>query len=329
MDPRIPDVNTVRMAVDLACRAPSVHNSQPWQWTYSDGRLDLFSDRSRLLTSADPSARQLVLSCGAALHHLQVAATALKWSTEIDRLPMGEHSNHLAQIRFSHGARPVSHDFDLVAAIRRRHSDRRPFAPPSTDTGFPGPLHEMLRPGIQVTVLPQDARTVLGSATELTAALRRYDSAYQTEIHWWTGHSVDEVGIPPEALATAEQSAHVEIGRRFPPGSRTSVDTPGADRSTVVVVSTDSDGREDWLRAGEALSAVLLEATAVRLATCPLTHVTEFGRSREMIRTLLPGDGCPQALVRIGTTAPENRPKPTPRLPTDSVLTVTTRRPVR
>ena len=57
MDPRIPDVNTVRMAVDLACRAPSVHNSQPWQWTYSDGRLDLFSDRSRLLASADPSAR--------------------------------------------------------------------------------------------------------------------------------------------------------------------------------------------------------------------------------------------------------------------------------
>lgn len=329
MDPRIPDVNTVRMAVDLACRAPSVHNSQPWQWTYSDGRLDLFSDRSRLLASADPSARQLVLSCGAALHHLQVAATALKWSTDIDRLPMGEHSNHLATIRFGHGARPASHDFDLVAAIRKRHSDRRPFAPPSPDVDFPGPLHEMLRDGTQVTVLPQNARTVLGAATELTAALRRYDSAYQLEIHWWTGRSVDFVGVPPEALATAEQSAHVEIGRRFPPGSQTSADPPDPDRSTIVVVSTEADGRADWLHAGEALSAVLLEATSARLATCPLTHVTEFGQSREMIRTLLPGGGHPQALVRIGTTAPENRPAPTPRLPTESILTVTVRRPVR
>ncbi|WP_072810411.1 Acg family FMN-binding oxidoreductase [Rhodococcus zopfii] len=326
MDPRIPDVNTVRMAVDLACRAPSVHNSQPWRWTYTDGRLDLFSDRSRLLPSIDPTARQLVLSCGAALHHLQVAATALKWSTEIDRLPMGEHSNHLASIRFSHGARPASHDFDLVAAIRRRYSDRRPFAPPSTGTGFPGPLNEMLRPGTQLTVLPQDARPVLGAATELTAALRRYDSTYQMEIHWWAGHSADSVGIPPDALATAEQSARVEIGRWFPPGSRSSTGAPGADHSTVVVISTEGDGREDWLRAGEALSAVLLEATADRLATCPLTHLTEFGQSREMIRTLLPGNGCPQALVRIGTTAPEDRPKPTPRLPTDSVLTVNARR---
>lgn len=329
MDPRIPDVNTVRMAVDLACRAPSVHNSQPWQWRYSDGHLDLFTDRSRLLTSTDPSARQLVLSCGAALHHLQVAATALKWSTEIDRLPMGEHSNHLASIRFRPGARPASHDFDLMAAIRRRHSDRRPFAAPSPGTGFDGALREMLRPGTQVTVLPQEARTVLGAATELTAAMRRYDSAYQTELHWWTGHFGTEVGIPPEALATAEQSTYVEIGRRFPPGSRTSAEAPGVDHSTIVVVSTAGDGRADWLRAGEALSAVLLEATADRLATCPLTHVTEFVQSREMIRTLLPDSGCPQALVRIGTTAPENRPKPTPRLPTDSVLTVTTRRPSR
>ncbi|WP_420751371.1 Acg family FMN-binding oxidoreductase [Rhodococcus sp. O3] len=329
MDPRIPDVNTVKMAVDLACRAPSVHNSQPWRWTYSDGHLDLFSDRSRLLPSTDPSARQLVLSCGAALHHLQIAATALKWSTEIERLPVGEHSNHLASIRFSHGARPASHDFDLVAAIRRRYSDRRPFAPPSAGTGFPGPLREVLHPGTRVTVLPEDARQVLGAATELTAAMRRYDSAYQTELHWWTGHCVESVGIPPEALATAEQSARVDIGRRFPPGSRTSGEAPDIDRSTVLVVSTEGNTCEDWLRAGEALSAVLLEATVDRLATCPLTHVTEFGQSREMIRTLLPEGGCPQALVRVGTTAPENRPKPTPRLPTDSVFTVTVRRATR
>ncbi len=170
-----------------------------------------------------------------------VAATALKWSTEIDRLPMGEHSNHLASIRFSHGARPAR----TISISSRRFAGAIPTAGRSRrrrPTPASPPLHEMLRPGTRVTVLDQGARTVLGAATELTAAVRRYDSAYQTEIHWWTGHTVDTVGIPPEALATAEQSAHVEIGRRFPPGTRTSADTPGADRSTVVLVSTEATG---------------------------------------------------------------------------------------
>jgi hypothetical protein len=26
------DTDTLRAAVQLACRAPSLHNSQPWQW---------------------------------------------------------------------------------------------------------------------------------------------------------------------------------------------------------------------------------------------------------------------------------------------------------
>src|SRR5680860_344648 len=40
MDINIPDSNVVRIAVDLACRAPSVHNSQPWRWRYTEGCLD-------------------------------------------------------------------------------------------------------------------------------------------------------------------------------------------------------------------------------------------------------------------------------------------------
>ena len=56
MNSTIPDDNVVRIAVDLACRAPSVPNSQPWQWTYTDGQLDLYTERGRVLASTDPTA---------------------------------------------------------------------------------------------------------------------------------------------------------------------------------------------------------------------------------------------------------------------------------
>ena len=64
-------------AVQLACRAPSLHNSQPWQWVAEGGAgLQLFVDRSRILYSADKSGREAHISCGAVLHHLRVAMAA-------------------------------------------------------------------------------------------------------------------------------------------------------------------------------------------------------------------------------------------------------------
>ncbi|MCZ4584338.1 MULTISPECIES: Acg family FMN-binding oxidoreductase [Rhodococcus] len=322
VDTTIPDENVVRIAVDLACRAPSVHNSQPWQWTYADGQLDLYTERGRLLASTDPSGRQLVVSCGAALNHLQTALTGLKWSVDIRRVPEGPHSGHLATIRFRHDARPQSHDFDLLAAIRHRYSDRRPFGPVSVKTPLPATLTDMARGmDVHLTVLGQDARPTLAKATELTAAARKYDSAYQAELHWWAGHSIPQGGIPSDSLATAENRDRVDIGRRFPAGRDNDTGT-AIDRSTVLVLSTETDGRGAWLRAGEALSAVLLEATVGGLATCPLTHTTELRQSREMIRGLLPDRGFPQALIRVGTTEKKSPPRQTPRRPVESVFSI-------
>ena len=82
-----PDPPVVEMMVELACRAPSVHNSQPWKWSYADGYVDLHTDRTRLLSTIDPTGRQLTISCGAALDHLEKAATTFKWATEVELLP--------------------------------------------------------------------------------------------------------------------------------------------------------------------------------------------------------------------------------------------------
>jgi hypothetical protein len=45
-------------AVQLACRAPSLHNSQPWQWVGEGVGLHLYVDHSRILPSTDKSGRE-------------------------------------------------------------------------------------------------------------------------------------------------------------------------------------------------------------------------------------------------------------------------------
>jgi nitroreductase len=46
----MPDRKVILDTVTLACRAPSLHNSQPWRWKVADGAaLHLFADRKRLV----------------------------------------------------------------------------------------------------------------------------------------------------------------------------------------------------------------------------------------------------------------------------------------
>src|SRR5437763_6178512 len=122
-----PDDETVRSAIELAIQAPSIHNSQPWLWRMADRSLHLFADPSRVLPATDPAGRDLMLSCGAVLHHARVAFAALGWASSVHRLPNPAERGHLAAIEFRRRD-ATADDIALAAAIGRRRTDRRRFS---------------------------------------------------------------------------------------------------------------------------------------------------------------------------------------------------------
>jgi hypothetical protein len=85
-------------AAEHALRAPSVHNTQPWRWRIRPEAIELHADWNRYLPATDPDRRDLILSCGAALHHVQVACAARGLAVEVDRLPDPQNSGHLATV---------------------------------------------------------------------------------------------------------------------------------------------------------------------------------------------------------------------------------------
>ena len=112
------------------------------------------------------------------------------------------------------------------------------------------------------------------------------------------------------------------MAREFPAGTLAG-DSPTADRSEIVALSTYDDSHACALGCGEALSAVLLEATMVGLATCPLTHLTELDASRDIVRALIGGTREPQLLIRIGRVpALAEHPPMTPRRALADVLRI-------
>ncbi|WP_036494728.1 Acg family FMN-binding oxidoreductase [Nocardia sp. BMG111209] len=321
----IPDQPTVRTALRLAGRAPSIHNTQPWRWVFDGRRLHLYADPDRVLPAADPRGRQQLISCGAVLHHARTAFALAGWHTDTERLPDPHRPDHLADIDFRPWPDPPAGVPRRARAIGERYSDRLPMLPPPDFDataralrGLAGPHH------VESDVLPEEARARLAEISEQAAEAHRDDLFYQRELNWWTGHSDVVEGVPEAALVSAEEASRTGVARAFPAAAHSARRSELTDAARLVVLSCASEGHAEWLRTGEALSAVLLECAASGLSTCALTHLTEPGIGRRMIAAMLPHPAQPEVVIRIGIAPDDTRPIPTPRRPLDDYLEIRT-----
>ncbi|WP_431239779.1 Acg family FMN-binding oxidoreductase [Mycolicibacterium aichiense] len=317
------DPQVIANAVELACRAPSVHNSQPWRWVAQGPSLKLFLDADRVPHATDRSGREAVISCGAVLDHLRVAVAAAGWQAIIARFPNPNEPEHLATIDFS----PMEFVTDAVRsradAILARRTDRLPLAPPPDWTSFESVLRATIDTDrVAIRVLPESVRPQLAQASRLTESLRRYDASYHAELAWWTAPYEVSDGVPHSSLVSVTERDRVDVARVFPAAEHADRRPEVVkDRSTILVLTTFGDSRRDALVCGEVLSDVLLEATLAGLATCTLTHMTELAASRDVVRALTGTADDPQLLIRVGL-APVIAPSPpaTPRRPLSDVL---------
>jgi nitroreductase len=324
MSKRAPGFEVIQEAVRLACRAPSLHNSQPWRWVVKGPTLHLYADLTQMMNSADPEGREIYLSCGAALDHLVVAMADVGWYTAVRRFPDAHDPLHIATMDFRRAAMGMTERTHArAAAISKRRTDRRPFGAPIDWSDFESYLRQTVHPyQVMFDVVPDDARPTLAFASRLTETMRANDPSYAAELSWWTSPLPYGKGVPPSALPSSAMSGRVDIARGFgTPNDAPPAEGGSIDESKIVVLSTHrEDNRLDVVRCGEALSAVLLECTAAGLATCTLTHLTELAQSRAVVRGLTRDSGTPQLLVRVGRAVTDESLAATPRMPIAEAL---------
>lgn len=316
------EIGVIENAVRLACRAPSLYNAQPWLWVADGGRLDLFLDPSRAL-HADRSMREAHIGCGAVLEHLRVTMAAAGWTANVDRFPDPDDPTHLATAEFIPAERVTDHERRRADAVLQRRTDRLPFFAPVDWESFEPLLRSKVHAGsVRLDTLPEEMRPRLAEAARLTESLRLYDSAYHSELDWWTAPFEVSEGIPFSSLVSAAESDRVAVNRAFPftynRERRTEI---RRDFSKILMLSTEDDSPANALACGEALSTVLLECTMVGLATCPVAQLTELSATRDLLRALTGHTDLPQVLIRVGVApALDTVPSPTPRRPLADVL---------
>lgn len=310
----------MRQIIELACRAPSVHNTQPWSWRVDGGRIDLFADLSRQLPVTDGQGRSLTISCGAALHHALVAAAGLGLKARVTRLPDPRNPSHLASIELVASRRTSQAAADL-RALEQRCTDRRRFTSwPVSGERLSALARATPARDVHTTpIVDIPDRFRLELLASRAIELQRADTRVTAEQHRWVDHSSVD-GIPLTSLDTSARGG--VRSNRFSHANDDRLDDLLQGSDGILVISTDHDDAAGWLRAGEALSAMWLKATCEGLSVVPLSQVIEVEETRLSLQhQVLGGLVHPQILVRIGWQQIGRTELPrTPRRPVDDVL---------
>jgi nitroreductase len=330
------DRGTIEAIVIAASRAPSLHNTQPWQWRLQGDVLDLRADRSRQLHVADPDGHSLLISCGAAIELTALALATQGWVAQTLLLPDPGDPDLLARFPLGSRSNPDRAAEPHLLAAGRRRSDRRVFGSPAVATDIVERLREAAQaPGVYSHfALRADESLDLAVAISRADRSERDDPAYAAEMaEWVRGDPTDPDGVPTSAIpAVAEdEPRHTDIPLRdFELGiPGTQLINAGADeRPLIAIIFTEADSSLERLRAGQSMMRLMIAAELEDLASCPLSQSVDLLFFRSQLRTLMSWTGYPQMMLRLGHRPDSIAPPLTARRPVEDVLTIAPVKPV-
>uniref|UniRef100_UPI00245827B9 NAD(P)H nitroreductase n=1 Tax=Nocardia neocaledoniensis TaxID=236511 RepID=UPI00245827B9 len=213
---------------------------------------------------------------------------------------------------------------NVGATIRASRSPARSGRPPRTaiaPTPVSGSAAAPQAGGAHGAVVRRiDDRGSLRAAAQAAVRAHAGDESYRFELAMWSGRHGSVDGVP--ARNTPVPRPDDELPARLFAGAEFTDPATEPDHADLLVIGTPADDRASRLRAGEAISSVLLTATGVGLATCLLTEPLEIPEQRAKMRERLLHDlAYPQAVLRVGW-APTSAGKPpeTPRRPLAELL---------
>jgi hypothetical protein len=306
--------HAVHAAVEAAIWAPSVHNTQPWSFAVSGDEISLRADPDRRLRIGDPTGREMLISCGAALFNVRLALRALGYEPQARVLPDPDRPSLLATIRLGSAIQPDEDTRLMHEQIERRRTHRAGFTGVSVPEGLIEALvREAGTEGARLTPIRSEAAIrVVAALTNAAQDVQSQDRVFSLEVIRWARppgsdrrDGVPAQAYPSEPTRTNPRFAQRDYARGHPWGTDADQLT-STEAGVVAVLTTPGDSREDWVNAGQALERVLLHACADGVSAAFHTQALEMHHLREFLRQELCSGEYPQMIMRLGVTSDES-----------------------
>jgi hypothetical protein len=309
----------LKRAAMRAALAPSVHNTQPWRLVLSASSLEIRADWARQLRVLDPSKRQLLISCGCALFNLRVVLAVDGYDAVVERLPDPAQPDLIARVSLPEARSTWLPIAALDPMIDRRQTNRRRFEESErvSAESLSAFVSAANAEDAQLFVIQEpEHRVVTASLSQQADVIQNADPAYRAEIRaWTTADPQRRDGVAAIAVPHVDAGAVDEVpirdfdshGMGWLPTR-----TESSSHQCLLLLGTRSDDPTSWVRAGEALERIWLEATARNYVASPLTQVVEIPATRERLRAELNLPMHPHILLRVGraATTPTSRRRP-------------------
>lgn len=292
--------------VQYAILAPSVRKSQPWKFEVAGDHIDLFLDRSRNRRITDPEQRELVISCGAALYHLRVAARHFGLLPLVTTFPTKD-AELLARFQLAGEAPPTDAETVLFYAIHKWLDVPKPYR---TRKKVPSDIVQ------ELVMLANTSRTWMHcydelesrriladliAKSDLAICRREASHARKTKVAHANAHrrvddhllaQVGHIGkyihsflMRPLRAGKAIEQYRLEIAGTSP---------------VVAILGTRGNTPDDWLEAGQTMASVLLRALSVGLRSSFFNQPVEVPEFRRRLTERLGLPEYPQVMFRIG-----------------------------
>jgi len=311
----------IDQAIAAAVRAPSPFNTQPWRFIVDGAQVDVLLDRDRVLTVADPDAREARLSCGAAVFNLYLALRDNGHSARVTLLPDRARPDLLARVRVGGPREATSTERALAEAVPRRHTNRRPF--------LDRPVPVAARTALEAAARQSDARLELVDASgrydAIAGLIRRAehiqatDERFQAEAEHWTGRAAGHTDGVLASAAGPPAEPEGAVPLRYIRGSEALPPRPYEQQPLLAALLTRGRSDRYDVQAGVALQHVLLSATSRGLSASFLSQPLEVPATRAALAELFRDEGEIHTLLRIGYGHPSAG---VPRRPLGEIVAV-------
>jgi hypothetical protein len=301
----------VAFLLATAGRAPSVHNTQPWRFRVHPSGLDLHADQGRRLRAIDPEGREMLISCGAAVYGLRLGMRQLGYQAAVELLPDPGDPSLLARVRLGRQA-PLSHEeWGMLAAVPHRHTHRGPFSPEPIPAGLlPRLQHDAIAEGATLVLVDERSLSRLRGLVEAAARWQQRNPMVRKELRDWTRAPGSDTrdGVPASAYTAPAGGQEAPARwdgalprRDFDQGrGEGQLETGGLPPSATAILVTAGDTPTDWLRAGQALNRMLVDAASSWVFAALNTQPMESPPLRTLVRSRLFLPGAPQMLLEFG-----------------------------
>jgi len=295
----------------LASLAPSGHNTQPWMITIKGPRRWVIrSDKLRWLPAVDPDNREMMLSIGAFIENLSVAAGIQGYEAEIDVIGKDNFSSEIAEVRLIKG-KPTTVSDKVIKERRtvRKHllkntlsmEDINHLVGSNKNTVFYYPLHSKEGSYLsQANVLANKSQVYREDAqTELAKWIRWTDREARQYCNGLTPESMEMEGIVRWYSKHFFNKTDV-LSKTFKNETIKLVEEQVQNCAGWLVVKSNGSTVADLINTGRVLQSAWLSAHEKLIAFHPMTQVLEETPWRTELATELGHSGNIQFVIRIG-----------------------------